>query len=119
MRVGFIGLGNAGGKLAGNLQRNGYQLVVRDLNKALAQPFIDAGAGWAETPQQLAEMCDVVITCLPSPAAVTTTSPSRYPSHPGHLQAGPGNLRSPLLVIGNRQEAGRRLRRRSAGTLFP
>ncbi|MCP3976891.1 MAG: NAD(P)-dependent oxidoreductase [bacterium] len=72
MKVGFIGLGNAGGNLAGSLQRNGYHLVVRDLDKSLAEPFIDAGAEWAENPRRLAEMCDVVITCLPSPAAVST-----------------------------------------------
>ncbi len=72
MKVGFIGLGNAGGNLAGSLQRNGYELVVRDLDRALAQPFLDAGAEWADSPRQLAEMCEVVITCLPSPAAVST-----------------------------------------------
>ncbi|MGI9610120.1 MAG: NAD(P)-dependent oxidoreductase [Acidimicrobiia bacterium] len=72
MKVGFIGLGNAGGNLAGSLRRNGYQLVVRDLDRDLAQPFLDAGAEWAESPRQIAEMCDVVITCLPSPAAVST-----------------------------------------------
>ena len=33
MKVGFIGLGNAGGKLAGSLLRNGFDLTVRDLNK--------------------------------------------------------------------------------------
>ena len=71
MRIGFIGLGNVGGKLVGSLQRNGFDIVVRDLDKAAAQPFIDNGAGWAESPKELAEMVDVVITCLPSPAAVS------------------------------------------------
>jgi 3-hydroxyisobutyrate dehydrogenase len=32
MRIGFIGLGNVGGKLAGSLARNGYDLMVRDLD---------------------------------------------------------------------------------------
>ena len=69
MRIGFIGLGNVGGKLAGSLQRNGFDLTVRDLDPSAAQPFLDAGASWAESPGEIAEDCDTAITCLPSPAA--------------------------------------------------
>ena len=69
MRIGFIGLGNVGGKLAGSLQRNGFDLTVRDLDPAVAQPFLDAGAAWAESSREIAADCDTVITCLPSPAA--------------------------------------------------
>lgn len=69
MKIGFIGLGNVGGKLAGSILRNGYDLTVRDLNRDLAQPFLDKGAHWADSPKQMAETCDMVITCLPSPAA--------------------------------------------------
>ena len=69
MRIGFIGLGNVGGKLAGSILRNGHELEVRDLDPAAAQPFLDAGATWADSPKAMAESCDVVITCLPSPAA--------------------------------------------------
>ena len=68
-RVGFIGLGNVGGKLAGSLLRNGIDLVIRDLDRAVAQPFIDAGASWGESPAAMARDCDIIITCLPSPAA--------------------------------------------------
>mgnify|MGYP001578983503 FL=1 len=68
-RIGFIGLGNAGGKLAGSLLRNGYDLTVRDLDPEVARPFLDGGASWADSPREMAENCDVVITCLPSPAA--------------------------------------------------
>lgn len=69
MKVGFIGLGNVGGKLAGSLLRNGFDLTVRDLNAEAARPFIDRGARWADSPKEMAEACDLVITCLPSPAA--------------------------------------------------
>ena len=69
MHIGFIGLGNVGSKLAGSLQRNGFDLTVRDLDPAAAQSFLDAGASWAESPRGIAEGCDTVITCLPSPAA--------------------------------------------------
>ena len=69
MKVGFIGLGNVGGKLSGSLLRNGFDLTVRDLDKDVAQPFLDKGAHWAESPTAMAEAVDMVITCLPSPAA--------------------------------------------------
>ena len=71
MKIGFIGLGNVGGKLAGSLQRNGFDLTVRDLDRSIAQPFLDQGAAWAESPKAMAEAVDLVITCLPSPAAVS------------------------------------------------
>lgn len=69
MRVGFIGLGNVGGKLAGSILRNGFDLSVLDLSSDLVETFVALGADRGETPRQLAESCDVVITCLPSPAA--------------------------------------------------
>ncbi len=69
MKVGFIGLGNVGGKLAGSLLRNGIDLTVRDLNRDLAAPFLERGAHWADSPREMAAAVDVVITCLPSPAA--------------------------------------------------
>lgn len=69
MKVGFIGLGNAGGKLAGSLLRNGHDLTVHDLDKGAAKTFLDGGAKWADSPKQMTENCDLVITCLPSPAA--------------------------------------------------
>ena len=67
MKVGFIGLGNAGGKLAGSLLRNGYDLTVRDLNNDLVNEFVERGANSGRSPKKIAEHCDVVITCLPSP----------------------------------------------------
>jgi len=67
MKVGFIGLGNAGGKLAGSLLRNGYDLTVRDLNNDLVNEFVERGANSGGSPKKMAEHCDVVITCLPSP----------------------------------------------------
>ena len=69
MKIGFIGLGNVGGKLAGSLQRNGFELWVRDLERSAAAPFLECGAHWCETPKALAEAVDLVITCLPSPRA--------------------------------------------------
>ena len=77
MKIGFIGLGNVGGKLAGSLQRNGFDLVARDLDEQLAAPFLANGATWAESPKALAEAVDLVITCLPSPAASSEVMEAR------------------------------------------
>ena len=67
--VGFIGLGNVGGKLAGSLLRNKCDVMVRDLDRDLAAPFLEAGAKWADNPKAMAEACEIIITCLPSPTA--------------------------------------------------
>lgn len=69
MKVGFIGLGNVGGKLSGSLLRNGVDLSVHDLNDDLVAEFVSQGAKKADGPAQLMRDCDAVITCLPSPAA--------------------------------------------------
>ena len=68
MKTGFIGLGNAGAKLAGSLLRNGFDLMVRDVDRDAAQALLDQGATWGRSGAAMAQQCDVVITCLPSPA---------------------------------------------------
>lgn len=69
MKIGFVGLGNVGGKLAGSLLRNGHDVTVRDLDAGLCAQFAALGAKVADSPSDLARDCDLVITCLPSPAA--------------------------------------------------
>jgi 3-hydroxyisobutyrate dehydrogenase len=66
MKIGFIGLGNVGGKLASSLLRNKFELTVRDLDKNLTNEFLIKGAKVAKTNKELAEKVDLVITCLPS-----------------------------------------------------
>ena len=67
MKIGFIGLGNVGGKLASSLIRNKFDLTVRDLDKNLTKSFEDQGAKIVNSPKELAEQVDFIITCLPSP----------------------------------------------------
>ena len=67
MKIGFIGLGNVGSKLAGSLLRNKFDLIVRDLDQKLTIPFTDLGAKVANSAKELAEQTDLIITCLPSP----------------------------------------------------
>ena len=69
MKIGFVGLGNVGGKLAGSLLRNKFNLIVRDLDEQITKKFSDKGAQIAKNPKDLAEKSDLVITCLPSPKA--------------------------------------------------
>ena len=67
MKIGFVGLGNVGGKLAGSLLRNNFDLTVRDLDENLTKTFVDSGAKIASSAKELAEEVDLIITCLPSP----------------------------------------------------
>ena len=67
MKIGFIGLGNVGGKLASSLLRNKFKLTVRDLDKDHTKEFQSKGAAIANSPKELAQQVDLIITCLPSP----------------------------------------------------
>ena len=67
MKIGFIGLGNVGGKLAHSLLRNKFELTVRDLDENLTKDFKNKGAKIANSPKELAQQVDLIITCLPSP----------------------------------------------------
>ncbi len=68
MKIGFIGVGNIGAPIAGQLLAAGHTLVVHDLRRAAATALIDGGAQWAASPAVLAAACEVVATCLPGPA---------------------------------------------------
>ncbi|HIF62389.1 MAG TPA: NAD(P)-dependent oxidoreductase [Candidatus Pelagibacter sp.] len=67
MKIGFIGLGNVGGKLAGSLLRNKFNLTVIDLDDNLVKDFVSEGSTTAKSPKELAEKVDLIITCLSSP----------------------------------------------------
>ena len=86
MKTGFIGLGNVGGKLAGSLLRNGTDLSVHDLSADLVAGFVARGAKAGGSPARMMQDCDVVITCLPSPAASDAVLQAMLP----HI--GPGKI---------------------------
>ena len=67
MKIGFIGLGNVGGKLAGSLLRNNFDITIRDIDEGLTNSFKKLGAKIAKSPKELAEQSDLIITSLPSP----------------------------------------------------
>jgi 3-hydroxyisobutyrate dehydrogenase len=60
--------------MAANLQKAGHQLVVHDIRRASAEAHLAAGARWAETPRQVAEVVDVVFTSLPGPPEVESVA---------------------------------------------
>lgn len=86
MKVGFIGLGNVGAKLAGSLLRNGIDVVVFDLDAAAMDPLVGAGAQAGTSPEAMMAACDAVITCLPSPAACRAVVEQMLPA------VGPGKI---------------------------
>ncbi|MDX1785771.1 MAG: NAD(P)-dependent oxidoreductase, partial [Roseovarius sp.] len=86
MKIGFIGLGNVGGKLSGSLLRNGADLVVHDLDAALVAGFVERGAVAGGSPAAMMAACDAVITCLPSPAASAAVMQEMLP------EVGPGKI---------------------------
>jgi len=67
MKVGFIGLGTMGARIAKNVIKGGHELTVHDVSSQIAQPLLDAGAEWAVTPAALVEGRDVIMMSLPGP----------------------------------------------------
>ncbi len=68
--VGFVGLGTMGGRMAANVQRAGFKLVVHDLHRQAASHHLAAGAIWADSPRALAREADVIFSSLPEPSDV-------------------------------------------------
>ena len=68
--IGFIGLGNMGGGMAGNIQKAGYPMVVYDLREAATRPFLEGGARLGNSPADVAARSEIVLTSLPGPREV-------------------------------------------------
>jgi 3-hydroxyisobutyrate dehydrogenase len=69
-RLGFIGLGYLGSRVARRLAGAGFQMVVHDRDRDKARELAAFGAAVAPNPETLAEEADVVLSCLPNDAAV-------------------------------------------------
>ena len=67
MKIGFIGLGNVGAKLANSLLRNKFDLTVLDIDNNILDQFKKNGAKIAINPEDLTKNVDLIITSLPSP----------------------------------------------------
>ncbi|MBT2689841.1 NAD(P)-dependent oxidoreductase [Bacillus sp. ISL-47] len=74
MRVGLIGLGNLGGRIARNLLNKDYKLSVYDLDRELLQSFKELGAIPYDSPSALAKNNEYVITVLPNAEIVKSVA---------------------------------------------
>ena len=70
MKIGFIGLGIMGSRMALNLQRAGYDLIVFNRSKDKATELLENGAGWAESPAEVGRRSDLVLSMLSTPEVV-------------------------------------------------
>jgi 3-hydroxyisobutyrate dehydrogenase-like beta-hydroxyacid dehydrogenase len=68
--VGFVGLGTMGSRMAVNVQKAGFKLVVHDMHRQAASHHLNAGAIWADSPRALASQADVIFSSLPEPPDV-------------------------------------------------
>jgi 3-hydroxyisobutyrate dehydrogenase-like beta-hydroxyacid dehydrogenase len=73
-RVGFGGLGAMGAGIAQRLLDAGYDVVGWNRTRAKAEPLLEAGMGWADTPRELAASVDVLFTMLTNTAAIEATA---------------------------------------------
>jgi 3-hydroxyisobutyrate dehydrogenase-like beta-hydroxyacid dehydrogenase len=69
-RIGFVGLGAMGGAMAGHLVKSGYAVTGYDVSAARAEAAVLAGVTHATSPAEAAASADVVMSSLPTPAAV-------------------------------------------------
>ena len=101
MRIGFIGVGNIGRPMAGQLLKAGHALTVHDARREAANDLVAAGATWADSPAAIAEQCEVVETCLPGPIEMEKVclGPGSLVEHikPGALYLD-HTTNSPLLI---------------------
>ncbi|MDP9174583.1 MAG: NAD(P)-dependent oxidoreductase [Planctomycetota bacterium] len=70
MKIGFIGLGTMGSRMAANLLKHGHSLVVFNRTRAKADPLIADGATWADSPAGLAAQVEIIFTMLARPDTV-------------------------------------------------
>ena len=70
MKIGFIGLGIMGSRMAGHLLAAGHQLTVHNRTRGKAEELLAKGASWADTPADAARDVEVLITVLAEPATV-------------------------------------------------
>src|SRR5262245_55568997 len=64
--VGFIGVGNMGNPMAGNVLKSGVSMTVFDTRAPAMKNLIDAGAKPANSAAEVVERCEIVLTCLPA-----------------------------------------------------
>jgi 3-hydroxyisobutyrate dehydrogenase len=69
-RIGWVGTGVMGGSMCGHLIAAGYAATINSRTRARAEPLIERGAIWAQTPAEVAAEADVTFTMVGYPADV-------------------------------------------------
>ena len=72
IRIGWIGTGMMGSSICGHLLTAGYRVTVHSRTPSKAQPLLDRGAQWAESPRAVAAESDVLFTMVGFPQDVRT-----------------------------------------------
>nr|WP_300559146.1 NAD(P)-dependent oxidoreductase [Limnohabitans sp. Rim8] len=85
MKIGIAGIGKMGSAIGLRLLSLGYELTVWNRTAERAQPLLDAGAQWAQSPKSLSESVDVVITLLTNEAALDDVYSSETGLLSGHV----------------------------------
>src|SRR4029077_12408377 len=70
MKIGFIGLGIMGSRMAANLQKHGHSLVLFNRTRAKAEPLLGPCGTFSDSPADVAEQVDILFTMLAHPEAV-------------------------------------------------
>jgi len=70
MKIGFIGLGIMGSRMAANLQKHGYSLVMFNRTRVKAEPLLGPCGTFSDSPAKLAQQVDVLFTMLAHSDAV-------------------------------------------------
>lgn len=68
--IGWIGTGVMGRWMCQHLMNKGYKATVYTRSKEKAQPLLDAGATWADSPKKVAENADVIFAIVGFPPDV-------------------------------------------------
>jgi 3-hydroxyisobutyrate dehydrogenase-like beta-hydroxyacid dehydrogenase len=114
-RVGFAGLGAMGAGIAQRLIDAGYEVAGWNRTKDRAQPLLDAGMGWADTPRELAASVDVLFTMLTNTEAIEAVADG-----PGGVLAGlaEGTVWADISTIAPDASVALAERVRATGALF-
>jgi 3-hydroxyisobutyrate dehydrogenase-like beta-hydroxyacid dehydrogenase len=76
-KLGFVGLGHMGGNMAARLLAAGYEVYGEERSRGGAQPLVDQGLRWRDTPRQVAEAADIVLTSIPDDSALEAIGSGR------------------------------------------
>jgi 3-hydroxyisobutyrate dehydrogenase-like beta-hydroxyacid dehydrogenase len=78
MKIGFIGLGLMGSRMAEHLLQEEHELFVYNRTSAKAQPLLDKGAKWSPSPRHLAAEVELLFTMLTAPAVVSEAAAGEH-----------------------------------------